>query len=88
MASSIANHSPTTLGGIGEEEGRILLENHLAADARLLEYVHRLQRQRFLHAEAVDQGREFRRTRKRLEHRVEVVHGVSDLVDRLRLGLF
>ena len=69
--------------GLGPEEGGSWWQVHLAADAGLLEDVHRLEQRRVGEAEVVDDLGERRRCgEKRVEHRVEVVLRVADLVDR------
>ena len=72
---------------LGVEEGRVGVAGHLAADAGLLEDVHRLQQQRPADADAVDQPGQRRRAREGGEDRVEIVQRMADLVDRQRLGL-
>jgi hypothetical protein len=55
--------------------------DHFPADARLLEDVHRLQQQRRLQADvARDRGKGCRAA-ECIEHRVEVVHRVAELVE-------
>ena len=59
----------------------------LAADVRLLEDVHALHGQRIVEADVGGDLGELAGVAERLEHRVEVVHGVTDLVDAQRLVL-
>ncbi len=59
----------------------------LAADVRLLEDVHRLQRSGIDHADVVGDLGEARIVGEPLELVVEVVLGVTDLVDAQVLGL-
>jgi hypothetical protein len=58
-----------------------------AADARLLEDVHRLQQQRLGDAQPRHQPGKRRLAREVLEDRVEVVQRMADLVDPARLAL-
>jgi hypothetical protein len=69
------------------QECGVLMADHLAADPRLLEDVHRLQQQRRNDAEPRDQRRELRPAREAREGRIEVVQGMADLVDRGGLAL-
>ena len=57
-----------------------------AADARLLEDVHRLQEQRLGDAEIGYQLFDCRRARELIKHRIKVVQRVADLINRLLLG--
>ena len=70
--------------GLGAEVGRILVAHHLAADAGLLEDVHRLQQLRVGEADAIGHRPQRRAARERVEHRVEVVHPMAELVDGAR----
>ena len=73
--------------GRGLEEGGVLVPAHFATDAGLLEDVHGLPDFGVLHADIPCHFSQFRCARKRVEHRIQVVHGVADLVDRQGLGL-
>ncbi len=73
--------------GLGPEEGLVGVAGDLAADPGLLEDVHRLQDRRVLVAQVGAQFGQRRGVAETLEDRVQVVHGVAQLVDRQRLGL-
>ena len=72
---------------LGVQERGVLVAADLAADVRLLEDVHRLDRQRVSHPDRRGDVGKLGRVAERLEHGVEVVHGVADLVDAQRLVL-
>ena len=75
VASSSANQKPDHRIGFGPEEGGVLVAGDLAADAGLLEDVHRLQQATGRRARGRRRPRRARAVRlKRVEHRVEVVH--------------
>mmetsp|Transcript_1185 Transcript_1185/g.4631 ORF Transcript_1185/g.4631 Transcript_1185/m.4631 type:complete len:305 (+) Transcript_1185:45-959(+) len=69
------------------EERGVLVRRDLAADARVLEDVHALHRRGLGHAQGPQELAHLRGPRERAERRVDVVHGVSDLVDGLGLRL-
>jgi len=73
--------------GCRVQEAAVLVAMHLAADARLLEDVHRLDQQRPRQADRPGDPGEPRIAREPVEHRVEIVQGVADLVQRQLLGL-
>ena len=50
------------------------------ADMRLLEDIHRLQKQGLAHANVVCNCGQFGRATKRAEHWIKVVHGMAELV--------
>src|SRR3546814_20144959 len=58
-----------------------LVAGHLATDAGRLEDVHRLQQQRIYQADVAGHGSQLGGAAEPLEHRVDVVHGVTELVD-------
>jgi hypothetical protein len=58
------------------------MADHLAADSRLLEDVHRLQQQRFCQADRVCDRGQSGIAREPGEHWVEIVKCVTDLVER------
>ena len=72
---------------VGVEERGVLVAAHLAADVRLLEDVHRLQRQRVDETEVGGDLGESGLVGEPLELVVEVVLGVADLVDAQLLRL-
>ena len=72
---------------IGVEERRILMATHLATDARLLEDVHRLQGQGIGQPDVGGDLGDIGVVGEGLELVVEVVLGVTDLVDAQLLGL-
>jgi hypothetical protein len=71
----------------GDEEAGVLVPAHLAADARLLEDHLRLPDLRLLQPQVGGQRGQSRAVRERVEHRVQVVQRMADLVDRQRLRL-
>ena len=73
--------------GVGIQERGVLMATHFPADARLFEDVHALQRPSLGHAQIVGDAHQVGRVTERREDRVEVVHGVADLVDRKFLRL-
>src|SRR3546814_18658975 len=58
-----------------------LVAGHLATDAGRLEDVHRLQQQRIYQADVAGHGSQLGGAAEPPEHRVDVVHGVTELVD-------
>ena len=73
--------------GVGEQERGVLMAADFPADARLFEDVHALQRPSLGHPQIVGDAHQIGRVTERRENRVEVVHGVADLVDRKFLRL-
>ncbi|MEI2756014.1 MAG: hypothetical protein V9F46_06100 [Chitinophagaceae bacterium] len=71
----------------GVEEGGVLVPADLAADTGLLEDVHRLPDQGLGQPSVPRHLRQRFPARELVEHRVEVMHRVADLVDRQRLVL-
>ena len=72
---------------VGVEERRVLVTADLAADAGLLEDVHALQHERVGQPEIGRHRGQLGRVREALEDRIEIVHGVPDLVDAELLRL-
>src|SRR5262245_17179770 len=73
--------------GRGVDIGRVLVPADLRADVRLLEEVHGLQELRLGKTERCCQLRDPRLARAAVEHRIEVVQGMADLVQSQRHGL-
>ena len=73
--------------GRGVQERGVLVPPHLAPDGRLLEDEHRLPHLRLLHTQVTHHGRQVFPVGEGVKHRVEVVQGMADLVDRQVLGL-
>ena len=66
------------------EKRRILMPVHFATDVRLLEDVHRLINTRLADSERANELVQSRIARKAIEDGIEIVHRVSDLVNRER----
>ena len=78
---------PGDRDGIGVEKGRILVATHLTTDAWLFEDVHRLQREGIGESDVGGDLGDVGVVGEGLELVVEVVLGVTDLVDAQFLGL-
>ncbi|EAU69750.1 conserved hypothetical protein [Stigmatella aurantiaca DW4/3-1] len=76
-----------TGGGLGEQERRVLVAGDFAADVGLLEDVHGLQEERAGQSQLRGQRRQLGRAREPVEHRLQVVQRMADLVDGQRLRL-
>src|SRR5687767_12468154 len=63
------------------------MTRYFAADVRLFEDVHRLQQQRLVKTEHGGEFPYIRIAREATKHGIEIVKSVSDLVDRLFLGI-
>ena len=72
---------------IGVQERRVLMPVDLAADQGLLEQIHRLQQQRRFDTERACERRQPRLAREAVEHRIEIVQRMADLVQGPRHGL-
>ena len=71
----------------GLEKRGVLVPAHFAADAGLFEGVHRLPQLRLRQPQASRNTGQRRAAREGVKHRVPVMQGVADLVDRQRFGL-
>ena len=72
--------------GLGLKKSGVLVPAHFAADAGLFEDVHRLPQLRLCQPQPGGHRRERRAVREGVKHRVQVMQGMADLVDRQRLG--
>lgn len=70
---------------IGVKKRAVLVARHFAADVRLFEDIHRLQKHGIFHADRRRDVFDLLTAREALEDRIEIVKCVSDLVDRLFL---
>ena len=73
--------------GLCAQIGGVLVAHHFAADVRLLEYIHGLQRQGLLLAEAGADLPEGVLPREGVKGVVKVMHGMAHLVERKRQRL-
>src|SRR6185437_10056700 len=78
---------PHQLQWFGVEKRRVLMAGHFAADARLLEYVHRLQQQRTFDSQIGNDFPYLWSARKLIEGRIEIMKRVANLIDRFLLAL-
>src|ERR1700752_4298326 len=69
------------------EKSTVLMTRHFAADVRLFEYIHRLQEQRIPDSEPPCYFLHLLTTREAIEDRIEIMQGMSDLIDRLFLHI-
>ena len=69
------------------QERRVLVPYHFAADARRFENQHGLQQQRLGQTGADREFSQSGLTREGIEHRVEIVQGMADFVERVRFVL-
>jgi hypothetical protein len=58
------------------------MARHLSANSRLLEDVHRLKQEWIDHPDVMCHRGEFGRSTERVEDRIEVMHRMSELVER------
>src|SRR5215207_9830652 len=72
---------------LGVEERGVLVTSDLTADAGLLEDVHALQGERVVEPEVARHLRQLGGEGEAFEHRIEVVHRMTDLVDAESLWL-
>jgi len=70
--------------GLGAQIGGVLVAHHFAANVRLFENIHGLQRQGLLLAKAGADQPEGILPRESVKGVVKVVHGMADLVERKR----
>src|SRR5207245_8765081 len=72
---------------LSEQKSRVLMAGHFAANARLLEDVHRLQQQRFGDVEISYELFDLSGAREPVKSWVEIVQRVADLINRALLLL-